>query len=93
MAKTYGQTGFVFGEKLFAFVGSRVAAEIFWVSCKTLYPSKEISSNILSLYHFKKHVSYFLDSGLALACGMGRGQAAYSLMLLHSGAIEAAIVI
>lgn len=70
VAKTYSQAGFVFGEKLFAFVGSRVTPEVFWISCKALYSSKEGSSNLLSLYHFKKHVSYFLDRGLALVYGV-----------------------
>lgn len=50
---------------------------------------------ILSLYHFKKQVSYFLVLRVScLYCYFlwNGGEVTHSLISLHSGAIEAAIV-
>jgi hypothetical protein len=48
--------------------------------------------NVLSLYHFKKQVSYFLETSLLASVSEIVGSSAYSLISLHSGAIEAAMM-
>lgn len=82
----YRQAFVVFGEQGAAFVIGD-SSKVFCAnqSCSEI----EASVDVLSLYHFKKHVSYFL---LQVSYAQAVEELQYSLILLHSGASDADMV-
>lgn len=75
--QTYSQASLVFGKELFALVRAWVASEILYLVFVRLTIQTGMKY-VLSLYHFRKHVSYFLD-GLQVSLGI-RGTGRYALL-------------